>query len=218
MNFLELKRKFEIGQDDARAMQMAAYMRNKFSFYGYQSASRKAVYHQDLLTEKKNKEIDWVLLDHAWADEHREMQYFVCDYLIMMKKFLDYGDMQHIEQYVRSKQWWDTIDSLIKPISYIGLQDPQMEELMIKWSVDLDIWVRRAAIEHQLLRKDKTNVELLETIINNNLNCQEFFINKAIGWALRDYSKTNPAWVCDFIAKNKEKLAKLTIKEASKYL
>ena len=66
-----------------------------------------------------------------------------------------------------------------------------MNDLMLAWSKDNDFWVRRVAIEHQLLRKDKMNIELLEKILENNLNSSEFFINKAIGWALRDYSKTN---------------------------
>ena len=68
------------------------------------------------------------------------------------------------------------------------------------------------------MRKEKTNTELLSEIIENNLNGTEFFINKAIGWALRDYSKTNPDWVTDFIEKNKDKMSKLSIKEASKYI
>ena len=67
-------------------------------------------------------------------------------------------------------------------------------------------------------KKNKTNTELLEKVLENNLGQAEFFINKSIGWALRDYSKTNPEWVKNFIEKNKEKMAKLSIREASKYL
>ena len=78
--------------------------------------------------------------------------------------------------------------------------------------------MRRVAIDHQLLRKEKTNVQLLEKILIHNLNQKEFFINKAIGWALRDYSKINLTWVADFIEKNNERMADLSIKEASKYL
>ena len=70
----------------------------------------------------------------------------------------------------------------------------------------------------QLGRKEKTNTKLLEQILVNNLNSEEFFINKAIGWALRDYSKTNPEWVRKFIQSHKENMAKLSIKEATKYI
>ena len=78
--------------------------------------------------------------------------------------------------------------------------------------------MRRVAIDHQLLRKEKTNVQLMEKILLHNLNQAEFFINKVIGWTLRDYSKTNPTRVAGFIEKNKERMADLSIKEASKYL
>lgn len=71
---------------------------------------------------------------------------------------------------------------------------------------------------HQLCRKEKTNTELLEKIIVNNFGSNEFFINKAIGWSLRDYSKTNPKWVKEFVGKYKDKMDKLSIKEASKYI
>ncbi len=78
--------------------------------------------------------------------------------------------------------------------------------------------VRRIAIDHQLLRKEKTNTTLLAQILDNNLGQSEFFINKAIGWALRDYSKTNPEWVREYIESRREKMAALSIREASKYL
>ena len=95
---------------------------------------------------------------------------------------------------------------------------PELEEIILKWRLSDNIWLRRVAIDHQLLRKENTNVQLLEKILLHNLNQTEFFINKAIGWALRDYSKTNPTWVAGFIEKNKERMADLSIKEASKYL
>ncbi|OOC99158.1 DNA alkylation repair enzyme [Streptococcus pneumoniae] len=90
--------------------------------------------------------------------------------------------------------------------------------MSIKWSLSDNIWLRRVAIDHQLLRKEKTNTQLMEKILLHNLNQTEFFINKAIGWILRNYSKTNPTWVTCFIDKNKERMAELSIKEASKYL
>ena len=85
----------------------------------------------------------------------------------------------------------------------------------------LDRLVGNIALEysdHQLSRKEKTNEDLLATIIKNNLGQSEFFINKAIGWSLRAHSKINPQWVKDFIENNKEQMASLSIREASKYL
>ena len=181
MNIEDLKKNFEKRANEDNAIQMAKYLRNQFVFYGLKSPARRDAYHQILKDEKKKKQIDWDLLDQAWNDKHREMQYFVCDYLISLEKYLTFENIDHIFYYVKSKQWWDTIDSLIKPIGKIGLWDERVNDLMLAWSKDNDFWVRRVAIEHQLLRKDKMNIELLEKILENNLNSSEFFINKAIG-------------------------------------
>lgn len=218
MDFQELQQKFNEHQNKEQALQMKKYMRNQFEFLGYHSRERKLVYHQDLLNEKKNKKIDWKLLQQAWDDPYREMQYFVCDYLIAMERFLSFEDLPKLRTFIKQKSWWDTIDSLIKPISYLGLKDKRIDEEMLKWSKDNNLWIRRTAIEHQLLRKEKMKTKLLAQIIKNNLGSQEFFINKAIGWALRDYSKTNPKWVRQFLEKYQAQMATLSVKEASKYL
>lgn len=216
--YQRLRKKLIENSDPELARQMESYMRNKFKFYGLKTPERRKSYHDLIKLEKANKKIDWKFLDQAWVDEHREAQYFVCDYLIALEKYLKFEDIDHIFNYVKPKQWWDTIDSLIKPIGNIGLRDDRVSDLMLVWSKDDDFWVRRVAIEHQLLRKDKMNVELLNAILENNLGNSEFFINKAIGWALRDYSKTNPDWVKNFISKHHTEMATLSIKEGSKYL
>ena len=135
-----------------------------------------------------------------------------------MQKFLTYDDIPKIWKYIKEKQWWDSIDCLDRIVGEIGLSDSRVDELMLQWSLDEDLWVRRLAIDHQLLRKEKTNRELLGQIIVNNLGSKEFFINKAIGWSLRDYSKTDPEWVKDFIDQYKDRMDKLSIREGSKYL
>lgn len=78
---------------------------------------------------------------------------------------------------------------------------------MLEWSKDENFWVRRIAIDHQLCRKEKTNTKLLESILVNNFGSNEFFINKAIGWSLQNYSKTNSELVKEFVEKYKEKWA-----------
>ena len=216
--YQELKQKLIENSNPDLAKQMEKYLRNKFKFYGLKSPERRKSYHDLIKAEKKNKKIDWKLLDQAWSDSHREAQYFVCDYLKKKEKYLTFEDIDQIFNYIKSKQWWDTIDSLIKPIGKIGLRDERVNDLMLIWSKDNDFWVRRVAIEHQLLRKDKMNIELLEKILENNLNSSEFFINKAIGWALRDYSKSNPEWVREFIENHVSDMAPLSIKEGSKYI
>ena len=214
----ELKRKFEESKDKENAISMAKYMRNLFSFYGIPTPKRKAVYKDFLKEEKKLEKIDWELLDQCYQDLHREFQYFVCDYLLAMNKYLTFEDIPKLKQYITKKEWWDTIDCFDSVIGEIGLRDNRVEKLMLTWSKDKDFWLRRIAIDHQLNRKKKTNKELLEQIIVNNFGSEEFFINKAIGWSLREYSKTNPTWVKEFLDKYKDKLNKLSIREASKYI
>ena len=89
---------------------------------------------------------------------------------------------------------------------------------MLDWSKSDNIWLRRVSIDFQQRFKEKTNSKLLEQVIINNLGSNEFFINKAIGWSLREYSKTEEQWVKDFIKKNKDQMNKLSIKEAMKLI
>ena len=110
------------------------------------------------------------------------------------------------------------LPELDRIIGGIGLEDPRVDGVMLEWSLDEDFWVRRVAIDHQLCRKERTNTALLEQIIVNNLGSGEFFINKAIGWSLRDYSKTNPAWVRDFLNRYGERMERLSVREAGKYV
>ena len=214
----KIKKEFELNEDKEKALSMSKYMRNLFLFYGIQTPKRKAIYKDFLKKERQSNKIDWLLLDKCYADEHREFQYFVCDYLLKMQEFLTYEDISKIKKYIKTKQWWDTIDFFDQIISQIGLKDKRVDELMLRWSKDQDFWLRRIAIDHQLGRKEKTNTKLLEKIIVNNFGSKEFFINKAIGWALRDYSKTNPKWVENFINTYQNQMNHLSIKEASKYL
>lgn len=216
--FYTIKQNFEKIADSNKASQMEKYMRGRFKFYGIQTPDRRLAEKEILRLAKQEKSIRWDELDQIWDDDHREMQYFVCDFLLKFKNKLTYEDLAHVKKYVTSKQWWDTIDSLMKVYGQVGLTDHRVDQLMLKWSQDPDFWLRRVAIEHQLLRKDKMKVALLEQILLNNLNDNEFFVNKAIGWALRDYSKTNPAWVKNFIEENQADLNPLSIKEGSKYL
>ncbi len=217
-NYLQIKKLFEEHSNQEKAVQMAKYMRNQFVFYGLQTPERKALYKDFLRAEKRNGTINWNFLNQCYQDEHREFQYLVTDYLITMANDLTYDDVPKIFNYIKMKQWWDTIDKFDRIVGNIGLSDDRIDTLMLQWSKDTDFWVRRIAIDHQLTRKEKTNTELLEQIIINNFGNDEFFINKAIGWSLRDYSKTDPTWVRDFLAKYQERMHTLSIKEASKYL
>ncbi len=213
-----LKQCFDSLADKDKAAPMSAYMRNQFKFYGIQANERKIILKELIKSDKKAGVIDWELLDLCFGDEHREFQYFVIDYLKALKRYLTFNDIPRLYRYIKNKQWWDTIDSLDRIIGSIAFIDDRIDGLMLKWSEDNDFWIRRVAIDHQIGRKDKTNEELLKAILINNFGSKEFFINKAIGWSLREYSKTNPRWVGRFIDTYRSRMAPLSIREASKYL
>lgn len=199
------------------AIHMKAYMKDQFEFLGVKTPVRRKL---SKVFFKKNSSlaIDWKFIHQAWDNPYREMQYVVLDYLQLKQKALTPSDLPKIKKLAQTKPWWDTIDFLCRSVGYISLHYPETKKIVLDWSRDKDFWLRRIAIEHQLLQKEETDVQLLEQILINNLNQTEFFINKAIGWALRDYSKTNPDWMLEFIEKYKDKLSKLSIKEGSKYL
>lgn len=213
-----LKKQMESHADSLQAKKMAAYMKNHFLFYGIPSPKRKALYKDFLKEEKTKKIVDWELLDQCFEDKHREFQYFACDYLVALAFYIPFEELDRIKAYIQKGNWWDTTDALDQVIGKIGLRDTRIKQAMILWSRSDELWIKRAAIDHQLLYKEKTDTQLLETILLNGLGSNEFFINKAIGWALRQYSKTNPRWVESFIKQHHAALSSLTIKGASKYL
>ena len=135
-----------------------------------------------------------------------------------MKGFLKLENISKIEFLITSKSWWNSIDSLNQIVSYLVFSYPKLKELMLEWSIKDNIWLRRVAIIHQLLRKDDTDTSLLKLVIKNNLSNREFFVNKTIGWSLRGYSKFDPDWIRAFIHRYRRQLSLLSIRESSKYI
>ena len=218
MDFNKLYEEMIRHKNEEQAQKMSKYMLNKFEYIGIKTPERRKIFKNFFKEYKNEEKIDWEFVNKCWENKCREFQYIGADYLKNMKDKLTIDDIPKLKRLILKKSWWDTIDNLDMTIGALALKDSNVNKILLEWSLDENIWLRRIAIDHQLLRKEKTNTELLEKILKNNLGQAEFFVNKAIGWALRDYSKTNPEWVKNFIEKNKEKMAKLSIKEASKYL
>ena len=218
MNLNNLIIDFENERDDLKAIPMQNYMRNKFKFLGVQATKRNELWKEYFKFAKKSKTVDWEFVNKCWDSEYREVQYLACHYLKIMKKFLLPTDIEKIKYIATKKSWWDTIDILDRVVGEIVFNYPESKSIMLEWSVCNNIWLRRIAIDHQLNRKQHTDINLLEEIIINNFGTDEFFINKAIGWSLREYSKTNKVWVKQFIEKYSNKMSNLSIREASKYL
>lgn len=218
MNLLEIIDCLEARADNVRALDMSKYMKNKFEFFGVGAAERNEIWKPYFKEAKKTKKIDWDFIEICFKHDKRECQYTAAYYLKYMQRFLVEDDISKLKELVLTKSWWDTVDILDKVIGSIIYNNKNLHPIILEWSKDDNIWLRRVAIDHQLLRKENTDEQLLEKILINNLNHKEFFVNKAIGWALRDYSKTNPQWVRNFIKVHKENMTSLSIREASKYL
>jgi len=218
MKLLDLITDLEENRNELLAESMSKYMQDKFRFLGVRGATRTEIYKKYFPDARKTKTIDWDFVENCWNKEEREFQYAVVYYLKAMQKFLKREDISRLKYLIVTKSWWDTVDLLAKVVGSLIIRIKGYDQIMLEWSKDSNIWLRRVAILYQLSLKDKVDEQILDNILVNNLGNSEFFINKAIGWALRDYSKFNPEWVREFIKENKANMTNLSIREASKYI
>ena len=218
MKLLDLLTDLEENRNELLAESMSKYMQDKFRFLGVRGATRTEIYKKYFPEARKSKAIDWDFVENCWNKEEREFQYVVVYYLKAMQKFLKREDISRLKYLIVTKSWWDTVDLLAKVVGSLVIRIEGYDQIMLEWSKDGNIWLKRVAILYQLSLKDKVDEIILDKILVNNLGDNEFFINKAVGWALRDYSKFNPEWVREFIKKNKDNMASLSIREASKYI
>ena len=196
---------------------MEAYMKGHFKFLGIQKPTLHRI-EKEFFKGHIGKTVDWDFVEACCQQPYREFQYIAMDYLDKKKKELRPEDFPKLKQLAQTKSWWDSINQLDLIIGEITFTYPETKQVMLDWSKDQDFWLRRIAIDHQLMCKDLTDTDLLAEVICNNFGQTEFFINKAIGWSLRNYSKVNPDWVRAFIDQHASQMASLSIREGSKYL
>jgi 3-methyladenine DNA glycosylase AlkD len=214
-----LKSCFEKERNPVQAGTMSAYMKNHFPFLGIKTPVRRAIlkqFFQESGILKEDFQVDFVC--KLWQLEEREYQYAALDYITQSSKKLNKGHLPLMEKLIITKSWWDTVDVLApKPVGCLAERYPEVIlETIEGWAYGEHLWLRRAAILFQLKYKEHTDEQLLYRYISQNADSQEFFIRKAIGWALREYSKTNPESVKEFI--NRQPLSGLSVREGSKYL
>ena len=206
---------FEANSNAQIAAGQKAYMRNQFEFYGIKTPERRKLQRPFLvksyLPEKNELE---QIVKTLWQKPQREYQFFAQELVSKYSRRFDKKDISLLEYMVTHKSWWDTVDfiavKLIGP--YFDQYPEQLDSYLKKWMASNNIWLQRCCLLYQLKSKDKMDVTRLEYIIQKLLGSKEFFINKAIGWVLREYSRTNPKWVKDFVANND--LAGLSRREA----
>lgn len=199
----------------AIALEQKAYMRDKFEFYGITATRRREIqkpfFVKNYLPEKRK--LDRIIKE-LWSRPQREYQYFSQELVFKYCKQLEEKDIELFEYMITHKSWWDTVDFISNKLvgEYFKKYPEQVGKYVEKWLESNNIWLQRSALLFQLKYRDNLNPELLSFIIHGLLNSKEFFINKAIGWVLREYSRTNPIWVADFV--NNTELNALSKKEA----
>jgi 3-methyladenine DNA glycosylase AlkD len=206
-------------RNEAQAISMSAYMRNQYPFLGIPSPTRKILTKSALLeTGALKKPFDENLVLELWALPEREYQYVACHYFERFRKKLEVQHLALLERLILEKSWWDTVDSLVHNVGAISLKFPESIPTLERWVQTENFWLRRAAILHQLGLKTKTDESRLFKFILENAHDSEFFIRKAIGWALREYSYTNPEAVKSFVLEHQNELSNLSKREALKGL
>lgn len=206
--------------DVDKAEGMAAYMKGHFAYLGVQAGDRRLA-SKTLLKAGKSMDPDTLLnvAEALWAEPEREFHYVGMDLLRAGAKNLRADDLPRVRARIEATPWWDTVDSLaIHTTGTMVATHPQLAEEMDLWVESDDIWIARTAILHQLMFKDRTDTNRLFTYCEMRMADTEFFIRKAIGWALRHYARTDPDAVRSFVTTNEGTLSGLSKREALKNL
>ena len=214
-----LKTLFQSHANPIAAEPMKAYMRNQFEYLGIKMPQQRALLREYIAEHglPELEELRTVLLE-LWMLTEREFQYAALGLLGKYEQSLPADFIDTVETLLTTKSWWDTVDSLATHTVGIHFRRyPQVRELTLgRWRQSDDIWLRRTCILFQNKYKSETDFDLLKAIIYENLGSKEFFINKAIGWALREYTRVDPDGVRAFVAETA--LAPLSAREALKWL
>lgn len=194
---------------------MAAYMKHHFNYLGIATPQRREVVRPLIRAFDGNLS---AAASALWKLEAREYQYTACDLLRHHASKLQQDDLPKLEKLVTTKSWWDSVDALVPSIGALVLREPHLSARMDEL-IDADnFWLQRVAILHQLAWKERTDQERLFRYCQHRAGEQEFFIRKAIGWALRQHARVAPDAVRAFVKKHQNTLSPLSVREACKHL
>jgi 3-methyladenine DNA glycosylase AlkD len=216
----ELAGAFAAIGDPERAAGMRRYMRDQFEFFGVPTPERRAVANRVLAPLGPPSPSDLEAIGPlAWAVDQREVQYAAVDVLVRHVERARPELLDVVGGLVTAKSWWDTVDALASNVvGPLVRRHPQLIATLDGWIDGDELWLARTAILHQLGYKSSTDVDRLFGYSLTWADCPDFFARKAIGWALRQYARTDPEAVRRFLADNGDALSPLTVREASKHL
>jgi 3-methyladenine DNA glycosylase AlkD len=217
----ELRKMMRKAGDPERARGQQAYMKSSMPYHGLRNAETRAICREVFHGYEPN---DWQAdVAAIWrAAKWREERYAAIE-LAQIKKARPLHTIEALplfEELVVSGAWWDYVDSIAAhDVGLILEQDPRpARKAMLAWSKSDDIWKRRTSILAQLRFKDATDMDLLYRCIEPSLGEKEFFLRKAIGWALRELAYVDPAEVIHYVRANERRLSPLSRREALKHL
>ncbi len=206
--------------DPVRAEQMARYMRDQFAFFGIGSPDRRRAV-SDVTTAARRSDASSLLAfaDLCWAAPERELQYVGADALRAGRATFTPDHLDRLASLITTKSWWDTVD-VVAPyqVGSVVQRHPDAAQVMDEWIASDNIWIARSALLHQLHYKERTDADRLFDYSLQRAADTEFFIRKAIGWALRQYSKVAPDAVAAFVDEHEAEFSGLTVREARKHL
>ena len=219
-NFVKLiKAEFKKHADSVNALGQKAYMRNQFEYFGIKSPIRKEIQRPFLRKEAlPSKQELPDIVKELWNLQQRELQYFAMELVSKYNRQFEEDDIALFEWMLTHKSWWDTVDFIAAHIigGYFKIFPEKRDKIIERWINSGNIWLMRSSLLFQLKYNDNLDTDFLTFVIYSVSGSKEFFINKAIGWILRQYSKTNPQWVIDFV--NNNELNNLSRREALKVI
>ena len=215
-----LVRLYGAARDPVRAVRTAAYMRDQFPFLGFSSPAQRALDRSVVAGLPRPTEDDLRSVALAcWDLNEREYQYFACGWLRTHVDVPGPGFIETTRTLITTKSWWDTVDSLAtRLVGGLVQRHPHLIIEMDAWSADGNMWLVRTAILHQLHYGTETDTERLFGYCSRQAGHRDFFVRKAIGWALRHYARTDPDAVRTYVAENQGRLSPLSVREATKRL
>lgn len=216
----ELRAALEAVAVPADVEAMEAYMKNNFRFLGVRSAAVRTTIKPFLAVARDIDGDPLIEFVHAlWAEPEREFQYVGAIFTRRYAGRLDPSHLPDVEHFITTKSWWDTVDSLAAwTVGPLVRANPELVAVMDQWIEDDNMWLARTALIHQLGYKEDTDAERLFRYVTLQAGHKDFFIRKAIGWALRQYARIDPDAVRSFVAEQEDELSGLSKREALKHL
>jgi 3-methyladenine DNA glycosylase AlkD len=215
-----LVREYGSARDPSAAAPMAAYMRGQFPFLGIPTRARRELSRR--VVDGVGTPTEAVLTEVSlacWGLPEREYQYFASDWLRRHARVLSAAFLATARTLVTTRSWWDTVDALAAHVvGPVVARHPATVSTMDEWAASSDLWLARTAILHQLRYAERTDADRLFRYCVSRAGDRDFFVRKAIGWALREHGRTSPEEVRRFVAAQGGHLSPLSVREALKHL